>query len=147
MILLCLGIANLYRALQRQTLNRHSQILQAFSFFLEYRDVRVEDAKVISQLLEHNQDDELMEGTDQSELTRTLWEVQEVHYNLGRAFHGIGLFSLAVHHYMKVLNDYPDTENYEYNLKPPAAYNLQLIYNVSGNMKLSRHIIDQYLVI
>lgn len=147
LILLSLGVANLNRALQRQSLNRHSQILQGFSYLLEYRDVRTEDAKVIKRMMEQ---DFAMGGTEKenhSNYSDILWELQEVHYNLGRSFHTLGLFSLAAHHYNKVLDDFPDTQNFEFNLKVHAAYNLQHIYVISGNSKLSRHYVDKYLVI
>lgn len=146
--MLSLAIANIHRALQRQTLNRHSQILQGFSYLLEYRDARTEDAHVINKMLEQDESgdgDVEMTGSDKPE--QPLWEVQEVHYNIGRAFHGLGLFSLAAHHYTKVLEEFPTTEDFEYDLRYQAAYNLQAIYTVSGNFKLARDIADQYLVI
>lgn len=148
LILLSLGIVNIHRALQRQTLNRHSQILQGFSYLLEYRDARTEDAHVINQLMQQQEDSEgddvAMSGTTEEQ---PLWELQEVHYNIGRSFHTLGLFSLAAHHYTKVLEEFPATEDFEYDLKWHAAYNLQSIYCVSGNFKLSRDIVDKYLVI
>ena len=92
LILLSLGIANIHRALQRQSLNRHSQILQGFSYLLEYRDVRTEDAKVIQKML---QQDVVMGGTEEAERsdsTEIFWELQEIHYNLGRSFQTLWSF-------------------------------------------------------
>lgn len=149
LILLSLGIVNIHRALQRQTLNRHSQILQGFSYLLEYRDVRIEDARVINKMeadaAADNEDAEM--AGDETATSKALWEEQEVHYNFGRSFHTLGLLSLAAYHYTKVLEEYPTTEDYEYDLRYHAAYNLQSIYTVSGNMKLARHIVDKYLTI
>lgn len=149
LILLSLGIVNIHRALQRQTLNRHSQILQGFSYLLEYRDVRTEDARVINRMLQEEDsvaEDVIMGGTGE-ENSAPLWELQEVHFNIGRSFHTLGLFSLAAHHYTKVLEDFPLTADFEYDLRYHAAYNLQSIYSISGNFKLSRSIVDKYLVI
>lgn len=153
LVLLLLGIANIHRALQRQTLNRHAQILQGFSYLLEYRDVRAEEARIISRMQDDSEsstgagaDTDMPDAFDDI-LTKTLWEEQEVYYNLGRAFHTLGLFSLATHHYHKVLDEYPASDGYEYDLRMHAAYNLQSIYNACGNLKLSRHIVDVYLTI
>ena len=91
-------------------------------------------------------EDVIMGGTGE-ENSAPLWELQEVHFNIGRSFHTLGLFSLAAHHYTKVLEDFPLTTDFEYDLRYHAAYNLQSIYSISGNFKLSRSIVDKYLVI
>ncbi|KAK9066798.1 hypothetical protein SSX86_014121 [Deinandra increscens subsp. villosa] len=80
---------------------------------------------------------------------------QEALYNLARAYHHVGLVSIAATYYEKVLavyqkdypipklpNDGPETTN---DLKPgycdlkrEAAYNLHLIYRSSGSVDLAR---------
>ena len=69
-------------------------------------------------------------------------ERQEADYNLGRAFHLLGLVSIAVENYYKVLNDYADEK-----LKKHAAYNLVTIYQESGNTRLANNIMENYLSI
>lgn len=74
LICLCLAIASIGRAMQRQADNRHHLIAQASTFLSRYRDLRGPDAP------------------------------DEVEYNFGRAFHHLGLLSLAVKHYENVLS-------------------------------------------
>ncbi|CAG8449839.1 8678_t:CDS:10 [Ambispora leptoticha] len=71
LINLCLGIAYLHMSMQRQSDNRHLQIMQGFTFLLKYYDLQTGK--------------------------------QEAEYNLGRAFHHLGLFHLAVQCYEQVL--------------------------------------------
>ncbi|GJW78688.1 general transcription factor 3C polypeptide 3 [Tanacetum coccineum] len=86
---------------------------------------------------------------------------QESLYNLARAYHHVGLVSVAVTYYEKVLaihqkdlpiprlpNDGPEVTN---NLKPgycdlkrEAAYNLHLIYKNSGSVDLARQVLKDY---
>lgn len=40
-----------------------------------------------------------------------------------------------------------NNDNYEYDMSWEAAYNLSLIYNIDGNPKLAKEIIDKYLTI
>lgn len=87
--------------------------------------------------------------------------LQEAMYNIGRAYHHVGLVSLAAIYYQRVLdtheNDYPipklPNENPDLveNRKPgycdlrrEAAYNLHLIYKKSGAFDLARQILKDY---
>ncbi|CAG8470622.1 4335_t:CDS:10, partial [Cetraspora pellucida] len=70
-ISLSIGLAYLHRAMQRQTDNRHMQIMQGFTFLYNYYELKARN--------------------------------QEAEYNLGRAFHHLGLMHLAVPHYKKAL--------------------------------------------
>ena len=75
---------------------------------------------------------------------------QEVHYNLGRAFHQLGLLSVATHHYKEVLSFSSHlTETYPtlLDLKREAAFNLHLIYKASGEYELAQKYIDDYIII
>ncbi|KAK6462208.1 RNA pol III initiation factor TFIIIC subunit [Scheffersomyces coipomensis] len=120
MICLVLGLAHVHRSMQRLTNNRHIQLLQGISFILEYRDLREKDS--------------------------TDYEIQEIEYNLGRLFHMLGLFSLAINHYNKVFK-YHDTLEDTYDLSVDAAYNLTLIYNINGNSLLVRDLTEKYLTV
>lgn len=69
-------------------------------------------------------------------------EKQEADYNLGRAFHLIGLVSIAIEYYNRVLENYDDGK-----LKKHAAYNSIIIYQQSGNVELADHLMEKYLSI
>ncbi|KIJ97070.1 hypothetical protein K443DRAFT_10140 [Laccaria amethystina LaAM-08-1] len=76
MICLCLAIASIGRAMQRQSDNRHHLVTQAMAFLTQYRSLRGSDTQ----------------------------SVREVEYNFARTFHQLGLYSYAVTHYEKVLD-------------------------------------------
>ncbi|KAJ4713911.1 General transcription factor 3C polypeptide 3 [Melia azedarach] len=86
---------------------------------------------------------------------------QEALYNIARAYHHVGLLSLAASYYEKVLatkeKDYPipkqsdknpeRTESKEFgycDLRREAAYNLHLIYKKSGAVDLARQLLRDY---
>lgn len=118
MILMTLGIVYIHRAMQRLTVNRHYQILEGFSFLIDYYQIRKSHG--------HG-------------------EAQEAAYNLGRAFHMLGLNTLATVYYEEVLRI--DGVDAVHDLRKEAAYNLSLIYTISGNGRLARAIVDEYLEI
>lgn len=120
MICFNLGLAHVHRSMQRLSTNRHMQLLQGISYIMEYRELRLIDA--------------------------TDYEVQEIEYNFGRLFHMLGLLTLAIDHYSKVLL-YHGKLLEEFDLSMEAAYNLALIYNINGNPKLARSITEKYLTI
>lgn len=116
MVLFTIAIAHVHRAIQRQTNNRHLQIVEGLSFLTQYMDIR-----------ENSGDHESQEG----------------HFNMGRMAHMLGLTGLAVENYNKVLEF--EGLDPRYDLVREAAYNLQLIYVISGNGKLARWVVDNYL--
>ncbi|KAK9467184.1 hypothetical protein V1512DRAFT_262142 [Lipomyces arxii] len=131
MILFSIALAHLHRAMQRQTNNRHLQVVQGLSYLVDYCRAR---SKLYKDL-------------------PTCWvEEQETNYNMGRAFHMLGLPSLAVQYYERglavVVPDDARSAELEnmYGLRREIAYNLQLMYMMSGNAKLARMIVDKYLV-
>ncbi|CAA7405089.1 unnamed protein product [Spirodela intermedia] len=86
---------------------------------------------------------------------------QEALYNVARAYHVVGHYTLAASHYEKVLameeRDHPiprlpnesptlpETVNPGYcNLHSEAAYNLHLIYKKSGAVDLARQVLKMY---
>ncbi|CAG8688640.1 2099_t:CDS:10, partial [Acaulospora morrowiae] len=121
-ISLAIGLSYLHRAMQRQTDNRHLQIVQGFTFLYNYAEIRA-----------HN---------------------QEAEYNLGRAFHHIGLTHLAIPHYENALKlpsllqvlkrKTEEEEDDQTDLKKETAYNLSLIYNESGSPGLAALLLKKY---
>lgn len=120
-VCLILGISHVHRSMQRLSTNRHLQLLQGISYLLEYRSHRLANA--------------------------TDYERQEVEFNFGRLFQMIGLPSLAVKFYDKVLSFHDKLEDSTYDLLMEAAHNLSLIYTISGNTALAREITVKYLTI
>lgn len=116
MLNLMMGLSHLHRSMQRLTASRHYQVLHGLRYICKYYEIR---------------------STMYTEL-----EKQEADYNLGRAFHLLGLVSIASENYYKVLNDFEDDK-----LKKHAAYNLVTIYQESGNTRLANHIMEKHLSI
>lgn len=123
MICLVLGLAHVHRSMQRLSTNRHIQLLQGISYILEYKELRKRNA--------------------------TDFELQEIEYNFGRLFHMLGLTTLATQYYDRVLeyHDRLQGQDPHYDLLMEAAYNLTLIYNISGNPELAGAITAKYLTI
>lgn len=115
---LTIAVVHLQRAIQRVSTNRQLQILEALSFMQEYLSLR----------------------------SNSPAEKQESFYNMGRFLHGIGLISQAVDFYQRAL-EYQKQIPAEFDLSREAAYNLHLIWAISGNMKLSRQVLSDYLVV
>lgn len=121
-VCLVLGLAHVHRSMQRLSSNRHIQLLQGISYFIEYLELREKNA--------------------------TIYELQEVQYNFGRLFHMIGLSSLAIRHYKKVLSYHESLEKDDpYDLLFETAYNMTLIYNLGGNGMLASELTKKYLVV
>jgi len=143
MILLCLAIASVGRAMQRQSDNRHHLIAQGMAFLSKYRSIRSVD----------------------------LVRASEVEYNFGRMFHQLGLHSLAVSHYERVLQLAETQKQGKQSIvhislplpsasSPPtnslssvqigdfakeAAYNLSLIYVLTGAIPLADMLYRRWL--
>eukprot|EP00657_Telonema_sp_P-1_P000980 TRINITY_DN1204_c0_g1_i1.p1 TRINITY_DN1204_c0_g1~~TRINITY_DN1204_c0_g1_i1.p1 ORF type:complete len:215 (+),score=47.50 TRINITY_DN1204_c0_g1_i1:222-866(+) len=64
----------------------------------------------------------------------------ESNFNLGRAFHQLGMMHLAIPYYQKVLGSVHDT-----TLKMEAAYNLSLIYAKSGSTAMASQLLRTYV--
>ncbi|TRM61397.1 hypothetical protein BD626DRAFT_434670 [Schizophyllum amplum] len=114
---LLLAIASFGRAMQRQADNRHHLIVQGLAFLSKYRAAR--------------------RGVRGSS--------GEADYNFGRAFQQLGLFSQAVTHYERVLKRAEEGENVVFVRE--AAYNLSLIYSVTGARPLAEALYRKWLVI
>ncbi|KAG6843906.1 hypothetical protein H0H87_011895, partial [Tephrocybe sp. NHM501043] len=105
MVCLCLAIASIGRAMQRQSDNRHHLITQAMAFLSQYRKLRAHDSPQV---------------------------MGEIEYNFGRAFHQLGLYSHAVTHYERVLALAEKASPEENTFAKEAAYNLSLIFVLTG---------------
>ncbi|KAL6299826.1 TPR-like protein [Sparassis latifolia] len=122
MICLCAAIASLGRAMQRQSDNRHHLIAQGMAFLTRYRTLRGCDAV----------------GMD------------EVEFNFGRAFQQLGLHSLAVRHYERVLEIAEERlkiNDQDFGLAREAAYNLSLIFVTTGATALAQNLYRRWLSI
>lgn len=84
--------------------------------------------------------------------------LQEALYNIARAYHHVGLVSLAVEYYEKVLAIHLDNYNIpelvketqsarDYDLRREAAYNLHLIYQKSGAFDLARQVLKDHCTV
>lgn len=123
MINLNIGLAYIQHALKRQTENRQYSVIQGVAFMMAYYTSRSQHSR--------------------------LEERQEAHYNMGRAYHMLGLVHLAIPFYQEVLNEnsQPSNQPADENLVLDTAYNLQTIYILSGNRELAEEITRQWLVI
>ena len=76
---------------------------------------------------------------------QSYWDLQgdthEAYYNIGRAFHQLSQFSIAIHFYELVLETPP--KDPESDLTFFAAYNLNLIYK-PNNKAVTRHYLRTY---
>lgn len=70
---------------------------------------------------------------------------QETEYNTGRLLHHIGLFHLAVPHYERVLCMARQGIKVGFDMHREAAYNLALIYTLSGSPQLARGLYETHL--
>lgn len=105
MIMFCIGLAYLHRSMQRQSENRHMQVLQGMTFLFEYFDLRMgrkwEDVK--------EKDVDAMEGVEgteeeQEKEDEIRWdERQEAEYNIARAFHHIGRLLYLISYFPHLL--------------------------------------------
>ncbi|GAO48244.1 TPR-like protein [Saitoella complicata NRRL Y-17804] len=132
MVCFSTAVAYLGQALKRQTDNRQYQIIQGFMFLLKYYDIRKEQGR-FARL--------------------------EAEYNMARAYHHLGLGHLAIPCYESalrlsdelhegVMENTPEAKELErFDFRWEAAYNLQLVYIVAGNMKLAKKVTEKYLVL
>lgn len=148
-ILLSIGLCFIHHSLKRQSENRHFMIMQGLSFMQEYRRVRVESGA-------------------------SLPEQQEVEFNHARVWQGLGLASLAVQGYEKVLEigekirqgqetigdgdvDMTDAEQpgaptsisdaFAEDFSSEAAYALQCLHAVGGDVSVAKEVTAKWLVI
>ncbi|XP_078034927.1 general transcription factor 3C polypeptide 3 isoform X1 [Augochlora pura] len=121
LLALLIGITLFQMACQKSSAKKNQLIIQGIAFLRKYCQLRGEDGK------------------------------QETYYNMGRAFHQIGLLPAAVHFYKLVLNEHPgelvQKNSRLLDLKQEAAFNLHLIYLHSENYILARMYLEDYITI
>jgi general transcription factor 3C polypeptide 3 (transcription factor C subunit 4) len=127
---LSIGLAYLHRAMQRQVNNRHISILQAMTFIFQYYQLQYTKSQ--------NYD-----GVDRATVR------QQAEYNVARAFHQVGLETFAVKYYENALRISEEFERGlgKRDLKFEAAHNLNLIFQLSGNIQAAKEITEKFLVL
>jgi general transcription factor 3C polypeptide 3 (transcription factor C subunit 4) len=126
---LSIGLTYIHRAMQRQADNRHILILQGMTFLFQYYHGINERA-------------EKYEGLDAAGMR------QQAEYNIGRAFHQLGLLTFAIKYYEKVVEISDEWEGkLKRDLVFEAVHNMTLIYALSGNMGAVKELTEKYLVL
>lgn len=142
-VLLSIALCYIHHSLKRQSDNRHYLIMQGLSFMEEYRRVR---------------------GRDDGSVL--LQERQEMEFNFARVWHMLGIAHLAIKGYQRCLeiSEEIQREREEKEKKDggekedvgsgwvedfgkEAAYALQVLYGVSGEVVLAKRITERWLVI
>ncbi|KAJ5038259.1 uncharacterized protein L3040_007126 [Drepanopeziza brunnea f. sp. 'multigermtubi'] len=118
---LMIGLSYIADCLKRQTENRLYSILQGTTFMHTYYASR--------------------------KTSPHLEERQEAHYNMGRAYHMLGLPHLAIPYYQQVLDEVVDgaARMGRDDLVTDTAYNLQTMYANAGNLEMARQITKRWL--
>ncbi|KAJ3366869.1 transcription factor TFIIIC subunit tfc4 [Allomyces arbusculus] len=130
MLNLTLGVAYLHRAMQRKSDNRHQKVAQGIAFLLRYAEISL--APPTAPAAGEPSDGDVPPVFRQPS---TL-----VLYNLGRAFHQIGLVALATRYYRMALDDKSAPQFHR-----EAAYNLALVYTHSNAPRLAKEVMREYL--
>jgi general transcription factor 3C polypeptide 3 (transcription factor C subunit 4) len=118
MITLSIGLGYVHYGLKRQAENRQFHIMQGLSFLMKYYQSR--------------------HSSPRAE------ERQEASYNIARAYHMLGLTHLALPYYMEVLAESQD-KTIQDELVIDAAYNLQAIYAIGGDLDMAQAVTNTYL--
>lgn len=134
----------LARITNRQADNRHHLLVQGMGFLTLYRKLRGASALT--------GEDGVKAGSE-----RVSNASLEASYNIGRAFHSIGLLHMAVPQYEAVLRGHDINEELAggeetadavaagFDPYREAAYNLSLIYTINGNGRAARVLYEKYL--
>jgi general transcription factor 3C polypeptide 3 (transcription factor C subunit 4) len=72
---------------------------------------------------------------------------QNAEYNVGRAFHQLGLLTFASRYFEKVIEISEEFGGLERDLVFEAVHNLNLIMCLAGNVKAAKALTEKYLVI
>lgn len=118
---LLIGITYGNIAQQKQITKRQNVITQSLAFLHKYWKMRESDDSM-----------------------------HEIYYNMGRFHHQLGMASIAVCYYQKVLSHTTDLikQHEDYlDLKREAAFNLHLIYKASDNNVLARKYLFDYIIV
>lgn len=118
---LLLGLTYLQMAAQKFSSKKHQLVIQAIAHLTQYKNLRGAEA------------------------------LQEIHYNLGRGFHHLGIFTQAIFHYKKVLEyrelNLPKNKPEIFDLSREAAFNLHLIFCQSESYDLAKMYLEKYIIV
>jgi len=120
MINLSIGLGYVHYGLKRQSENRQFHLMQGLGFLFRYYESR--------------------------QISQRIDERQEAHYNIARAYHMLGLAHLALPYYFKVLDEVQGLVVTREDLVRDAAYNLQNIYAMGGNLEMAKYVTANWLV-
>lgn len=124
LIKLSLALAYIHYALKRQADNRHHILMQGFAFLMEYYDMRQESGDCL--------------------------ERQEAEYNVGRAYHLLGLTHLAIPYYERCLalsEIVQEDHEYTEDFAQEAAFAMQGLWAGSGNLEKAQQVTEAWLSI
>lgn len=120
LVAMLLAILYVQIANQKFTNRKQNLLVQAMSYMEKYQRTREPEAKA------------------------------EVLYNTGRLYHQIGILSIAKEYYeraLKVTDPFIEEHKELLDLKMEIAYNLHVIYKQSGNKKMARKMLYDYIVV
>lgn len=125
-IKLSLALAYLHYALKRQAENRHHILMQGFAFLSEYYDSRQQ--------------------------SKSYSERQEAEFNVGHAYHILGLTHLAIPFYERCLDLSSAVQTQKMDLAgedfaQEAAFALQGFWAASGNLGKAKEVTERFLVV
>ncbi|KAF2399821.1 hypothetical protein EJ06DRAFT_477529 [Trichodelitschia bisporula] len=126
---LCIAISYTQWAYKRQSENRQMQIQQGLAFLFRYRELRTKSGKAVHE--------------------------QEAAFNVGLMWHSLGLMHLALPEYDKVLELSPrvreearaEKKAVVENFAPEAAFAMQTLLAIAGDMEGARKITEKWLVL
>ena len=142
-VLLSLSLSYVHQMFKRQNEDRHVWLLRGLAFFEEYVDARSAWAEEMDK-----------ERRTEGERTENVLESVkvEVEFNRARMWQMLGMGDLAMKGYAKVLCSggdlvTPRNEDEVEDYSKEAAYAMQILYAMNGNMEKARQITEKYLVV
>ena len=149
---LCLGSFLMLFAAQPTVKERNETFAKGLAFLSHYMHLRIRGEDSTSTKSTQETLDEIMSRQGECELQPDvlgeLGRVQEVFYNVGRAFHSVHLNHLAHYMYERALQlaeSYPQLNESKLSLTREVAFNLCLIYRKSGADELALNVIRNHL--
>lgn len=110
---LSFGVTNILLGIKRKTKNKNKKFKDGFVFMFKYYEKR-----------------------------KNLYYI-EASYNIGRAFHQIGLYEKSLEYYMNALSESKGSEKYVFE----CAYNSALILKQTGRKHIAKTLIKKYCTI
>ena len=167
LINLCIGVAHVCNALSVSGPERHETVFRGLAFISHYKTLRTAEAAPGDDAPGGAEDGDGGESNGggggggaaaAAETTAVLFRrtpvppavrIAEAEYNLGRAFHQLGLVHLAIPCYERALSTLDGAVGISgaMDVRLEAAFNLAQLYRCSGGAALAREISRKYLVI